>query len=307
MGSAASEEAEHRERVRAEARRFVKRFKKCPDVKVSEAIVMFCTSSSSDGLQQHLDSRKQEDHATAEWTKTLAEKLASLSPNPKLVGLGALALAVFIDVVSDTSPSEATKAALRLVFAEEKASEVWDQIDECLKRCIMHIHDDGALAGDITQMERQLSAALTRLKNSMVRDGHVGPRALKAWVNGAAFHIQMLIHLARLRGSQNCDAAERLLLAYISDLDALFNKHKDETRKKCRMGYDNLEDAPRPFFESETGEAYYVAEFGPFEEYFEAYYEEHYGRQRRDITGYFRRVTADLPELLHQEGRLSVM
>ncbi|XP_044037460.1 uncharacterized protein LOC122868999 [Siniperca chuatsi] len=299
MGSALSEE-ERRERIRAD----VKKFKECPDVKVNRAIVKFCSTSSSN-LQQHLSKRKQKSYPTADWLKKLAEKLANLSPDPKLAGLGALAVAVFIDIVSATSSSESTKDALRCVFAEEKASEVWDQIDECLKRCVMNIDDDAELVSDIKRIECQLSVALTKLKNSMVRDGHMSSQALKAWVNGAAFHIQMLIHLVRLGGIQTCDPVERLLPAYLSDLDLLFRKHKAAVERKCWLDYDILQDDPCPYFVSEEGEAYYII-YLEFEEYFEAYYEVHYISQMYEIKKYFRKVRDDLPELASQVGHLSV-
>ena len=48
-------------------------------------------------------------------------------------------------------------------------------------------------------MEEQLASQLTRLKNSMLKDGHMDDRALKHWTNGAAFHAHMLIHIARLK------------------------------------------------------------------------------------------------------------
>lgn len=36
------------------------------------------------------------------------------------------------------------------------------------------------------------------MQNSMLKDGHMSTRALSHWVNGAAFHTQMLIHHAGL-------------------------------------------------------------------------------------------------------------
>lgn len=105
------------------------------------------------------------------WVKSLAEKLC---------GLGALAIAVLIDIVSFSPPEESTKGALCSVFAEQKASEVRDPVDECLKRCVMHINSTENLRRDIERLESQLSTALTRLRESMVRDGHMSSGVLKA-------------------------------------------------------------------------------------------------------------------------------
>lgn len=296
---------ERREHIRPTLERNVKKYKKCPDVTVNQAVVMFC-SASSDSLQQHLNRRKQVSYPVASWMSKLAEKLANLSPNPKLAGLGALAVAIFIDAISATSSSDTTRDALRCVFAEEKASEVWDQIDECLKRCVMHIDNNNELMTDIRRTECQLSAALTKLKNSMARDGQMSSRALKAWVNGAALHIQMLIHLLRLGGSQSCDPVQRLLSTYLSELDLLFTNHKAAVRRKCDLDCDVLQDCPCPYFETEEGEAYYVAQFITFEEYFEAYYDYHYSSQKFKIRKYFEKVMEDLPMLVRQVGHLSV-
>ncbi|XP_070836426.1 uncharacterized protein [Chaetodon trifascialis] len=304
MGLTMSEE-ERRERER-QLKRDVKCFKNCPNVTVNRAIVMFC-SDSSDSLQTHLDKRKKKNYPLADWLKKLAEKVANLSPSPKLAGLGALAVAVFIDIISATSSSENMKDALRCVFAEEKASKVWDQIDECLKRCMVYIDDDDALISEITQLESKLSKALTKLRNSMVRDGQMSSAALKAWVSGAAFHIQMLIHLLRLGGSQTCDPVERYLSIYLSELDTLFETHKAAVKKKCYLTdfvYD--EDCTWTYFNTEEGEENHISPIFGFEEYFQAYYEEQYSSQKYKIRGYFRDIQESLATLVSVEGRLSI-
>ncbi|KAL3986500.1 coagulation factor XIII A1 polypeptide [Sarotherodon galilaeus] len=195
-------------------RKIMKTCVKRPDLTVNEAIVKFCSTSSSDALEQHLSKTKQQSYPVDDWLKDLAEKLADLSGSVKPAGLGALAFTIFIDIISIQFNSilftqrqittKSTKEALRCVFAEQKASEVWHQIDECLKRCMMHTNDDAELINNIRRIEHQLSAALTKLKSSMMRDGQMSSRALRAWVNGAAFHIQVRIHLVRLGGLQTC-------------------------------------------------------------------------------------------------------
>ena len=281
---------------------------KAPDLRVNKSIVMFTGLSSSDNLRQHYEKRKMEVggsvndliklHA-ADWIKNLADKLASMESAPALAGLGALAIAVLIDLASSSPPEESTKDALRSVFAEEKASEVWDQIDECLKRCVMHINNDHELVTDIRRIEVQLSTALTKLKNSMVRDGHMSSQALKAWVNGAAFHIQMLIHLVRLGGTQTCDPVERLLSTYLGDLDTLFIKHREMVKGKCYVKELVSWDIPvlYKFLKDDDLKLDYIINGnGSFEEYFEAYYENRYRGQTSDIKRYFCDVRDNLQE-----------
>ncbi|KAI3359135.1 hypothetical protein L3Q82_002596 [Scortum barcoo] len=297
-----------REHQRKALESFVKRLPEGPNLTVSQNIVMFTGLSSSENLTQHFNQRKSEagDSAVV-WLKSLVDKLGGFTSAPKLAGLGALAATVLIDTMSATSSSDAMKDALRCVFAEEKASEVWDQIDECLKRCVMHINDDGELKNDISRIERQLSAALTKLKTSMLRDGHMSSQALKAWVNGAAFHVQMLIHLVRLGGIQTCDPAERLLSAYLSDLDRLFKKHKEMIEGKCRMGGIAAHGAVMlRYLQDEDSEKHNMDINGCYYTYFEAYYNHRYSRQKCEIKHYFSDVRQNLQTLVQQRGSFKV-
>ncbi|KAL7841260.1 hypothetical protein SRHO_G00249510 [Serrasalmus rhombeus] len=53
------------------------------------------------------------------------------------------------------------------------------------------------LLEDTKRLEKQLSEK-TSLKNSMLHDNQMSTRSLKHWTNSAAFHLQMLIHVAQL-------------------------------------------------------------------------------------------------------------
>ncbi|XP_030262318.1 uncharacterized protein LOC115574839 [Sparus aurata] len=317
MGNSDSQEKQMRFEKKA-LDRFVNRLSEGPDLRVNKTINMFTSLESSDNLTQHYEKRKMESGGgAADWTKSLMEKLAALTPASELAGLGALAIAIIIDIIIDNSsgpPEESTKEALRCVFAEEKASEVWDHIDECLKRCVMHINNTEELVGDIRRIEVQLSAAITRLKNSMVRDGHMTSEALKAWVNGAAFHIQVLIHLVRLGGLQSCDPVERLISAYLSDLDLLFKKHKEVIRGKCGETSFSY-----PYYAYAGGiyEKYFVDEYSKLyvrsphvsitqSKYFEVYYDHRYDWQRCDIQQDFTQVKENLQQLVHQRGSFNM-
>ncbi|XP_028456041.1 uncharacterized protein LOC114570042 [Perca flavescens] len=286
-----------------------------PDLRVIKSIVMFAGLKSSDTLRQHYEKRKRETGGSADdlinlyaadWIKSLVDKLADLTPASALAGLGALVIAIIIDSASLSPPEESTKDALRSVFAEEKASEVWDQIDECLKRCEMHINNDHELVTDIRRIEVQLSTALTKLKNSMVRDGHMSSQALKAWVNGAAFHVQMLIHLVRLGGTQTCDPVERLLSTYLRDLDTLFKEHREMVKAKCSVKRIVVFDIlPVKFLvDDDLKLEYRMSGFGSFKEYFEAYYDHRYRRQKSDIERYFSDIRKNL---VNQRGYFKVL
>lgn len=305
MGNTPSSEDEQE---REELDNFGKQLPEGPNLRVNQRIVMFTSLSSSENLRQHLNRRKMEaGDCAADWIKSVVEKLGGLTSRPELAGLGALAVAILIDTVSFSPAEESTKDALRCVFAEQKASEVWDQVDECLKRSMMHINDGAELKNDIRRLEGELSAALTRLKNSMLRDGHMSSQALRAWVNGAAFHVQMLIHLVRLGGIQTCDPVERLLSVYLSDLEPLFTLHKEVITGKCRRyRLSDLDGTVLQHLVDEDSKEHSIPINGRYRKYLQAYYSHRYGTQQREIDQYFRDVRQNLQELVQQTGSFNV-
>ncbi|MED6248735.1 hypothetical protein ATANTOWER_004210 [Ataeniobius toweri] len=121
---------------------------------------------------------------------------------PNAVGLGALVITLLLDNITKSwgKPTIGTAEMLQTVFAQEKGNEVRDLMEEYLKRLRMYLRRPEEVPAQTRQLEPQLSTQLTRLKNAMMKDGHISTRLLNQWVNGAAFHTQMLIHLARLEG-----------------------------------------------------------------------------------------------------------
>lgn len=305
MGKKLSKEEEE-QREKEVLERFRGSLKDAPDIRVDQNIQRFTGLSSTDSLRQHYQQRSiQASDVVADWMKNLAEKLAALTPAAELAGLGALAIAVFIDVSFFSPPEESTKEALRSVFAEEKVSKVRDLVDECLRRTMVYINQREKLVSTMKELERQLSATITSLKNSMVKDGHMSSQSLRVWVNAAAFHIHMLIHLVRLGGLQTSDPAERLLDTYQSDLVTLLTLHEKMVKEKCEVRmipgpytqyliYLRDEESDRHQIDSTIKDH--------SEKYFEVYYDQRYGRQQRDIQQYFTTLREELPRLVQQTG-----
>ncbi|CAM4728589.1 unnamed protein product [Leuciscus chuanchicus] len=123
-----------------------------------------------------------------------------LTSVPNAVGLGALVISLLIEIAikASTQTSADTYSLLRRVFWEEKASGVRDTISEYLKRHELHMNNNQRLWEEIRRLEQDLSKHLTILRNSLLYDGQMSSRGFNIWVNGAAFHVQMLIHEARL-------------------------------------------------------------------------------------------------------------
>lgn len=304
MGNGPSkEEREKMEKEELEA--FRKSLEEAPDFRVNEDIRRFTSLSSTDHLRRHYQQRRSRTCDDPEdWSLNLESLMGPLAAAPELVGLGALAIAVHIDLSSLSPPQESTREALRCVFAEEKVTAVGDLIDECLKRTIIYMNHRDELVSSLKHLERQLSTAITRLRNAMVNDGHMSTQSLKVWVNAAAFHVQMLIHLVRLGGLPSPDPVERLVHTYQSDLLTLSRQHQDLVRSQCRLKllsfYDS--DQSMPYLINEESHHY---QLDPSirdhdAKYLRVYLDQRYGRQVQDIQAYFRELSEQLPRLLLQ-------
>lgn len=308
MGNIFTLSASAQEELRRDKESFKKRLATPPDLKVNKTLQMFTSLSCSDSLTLHFDRKRQEaGDSGLETFKALVDKLAGLSPAPEVAGLGALAFAVLIDTLADTPPAESTKEALHAVLASQKVTEVWDLVDETLKRCAMHMENRKPLKSNIQRLEGDLSAALTRLKNSVLRDGHISSEALKVWVNAAAFHVQMLIHQERLEQAGNIKHIEELLNIYKSNLEKLFRKHEEMIKSQCTSQLISLGPGSYVnYLVDEESRLNSYCYFGHYHEYLQLYYQHQYGRQEEEIQSYFTDIQRKLKLLVAQEGRLSL-
>ncbi|XP_063759057.1 uncharacterized protein LOC134877481 [Eleginops maclovinus] len=281
-------------RVKDETDVFVKRLKEGPDLRVNKSIARFFSLASSDHLRQLYEKRKMQADDEGCFIRGMTGVVVKVRSGPEVTGLGALGIALYIDNCASSPPEDSTKEALRCVFAEN--TEMSNLIVNCLLHCVLFATEKHNLRGKIDQSEGQLSTTLTRLKNSIVSDGHMSPEALKAWVNGAAFHIQMLIHLVRMGGNQTCHSIETVLSAYQSDLDPLFKKLKEVIEAKCHMAPDAT------FLVDENSKKHAINPQGNYDKYLEVYYNHRYGRQKGEILQYFHDIRQNLQELVDQKG-----
>ncbi|XP_004084352.1 uncharacterized protein LOC101174798 [Oryzias latipes] len=157
----------------------------------------------------------------------LGSTLGGLTPIANALGPVALCISMLLEIIGVSLGKNAmgTAQMLRRVFAEEKASEVRDLMDDYLKRLQITLRNPRLQLDDTRRLEAELSTQLTRLQNSMVFDGHMSTRFLKQWVNGAAFHTQMLIHEARLEGSAGVKATLAAAV-YHQQMNFLLEKYK---------------------------------------------------------------------------------
>lgn len=200
-----------------------------PDVGIDESLLKYSGSDSNAVLQAF---SKEMLNTVPGYINNLGSSLSPMTSNA--VGLGALVISLIIEIIikGRTQTSENTCSLFRRVFGEEKASSVRDTMSEYLKRHRIYMNNDRQLQGEISRLEKQLSNHLTILRNSLLQDGQMSSRGFKIWVNGAAFHVQMLIHEARLNiqndkpASDDLNAIEAAIDLYLQYLDHLLDEYK---------------------------------------------------------------------------------
>ncbi|XP_078105598.1 uncharacterized protein LOC144517375 isoform X1 [Sander vitreus] len=207
-----------------------------PDIGIDESLLKYSGSDSNAALQAYSNEVLSETLAdeVPGYIEKVGSAFGSLTSVPNAVGLGALVISMIIEIIikGDSQSSDHAYSLLRRVFGEEKASSVRDTMSEYLKRHRMFMNNDQRLREEIRRLEHQLSNHLTILRNSLLHDGQMSSRGFKIWVNGAAFHVQMLIHEARLNiqtgtpASDHVNAIKAAIDVYLQDLDNLLEKHK---------------------------------------------------------------------------------
>lgn len=205
------------------------------DVGIEDTLLMYSGTDSTARLSQYSSSLRD----LPIYIEKAGGALKGFTPVPNAVGLGAFVIYMILQATFGAMKEQSSLStidALRRVFAEEKSSNVRDLIIEYLKRYEMHLRDDRQLLVDSERLETQLSLQLTKLRNSMLVDKQMSSPAVKQWVNGAAFHVQVLLHIARLRkrtetgtqGFQNAKiAASNALDIYNRKMMEILDKYKE--------------------------------------------------------------------------------
>ncbi|CAM4720589.1 unnamed protein product [Leuciscus chuanchicus] len=202
-----------------------------PDVGIDESLLKYSGSDSNAVLQAYSNDMA---NSVPGYIRGLGSVWGPMASIPNAVGLGALVISLIMELFIKSSGQnrENTYSLLQRVFGEEKASSVRDTMSEYLKRHRTHIKDDQKIREEISGLEKQLSNHLTILTNSLLHDDQMSSRGFKIWVNGAAFHVQMLIHEARLNiqtgkpASVYLNAIEAAINLYLQELDDLLEKYK---------------------------------------------------------------------------------
>ncbi|XP_074503266.1 uncharacterized protein LOC141774472 [Sebastes fasciatus] len=188
------------------------------------------------------------------YLKDLIGKLSSFSDEPRLAGLVASVVTMVMDMAY-TSSKQSSGVKGKSAGSSSGQQRVWELqevMEEYLKRCRINLSDKSRLIQDSVRLEGQLSLTLTQLKTCLL-GGDCDSRSLRHWASGAAFHTQMLVHLAGLEGQAEPLAARAALEQYKEDLTQIipaYRRYKSNTVcvVKCRGGllalYDPSSEVP---------------------------------------------------------------
>ena len=201
-----------------------------PDVGIDQSLLRYSGANSTAELQSFSADLIS---MQPDYIEKLGSSLGSFTSVPNAVGLGALVISMILEIILKSSTqTEDSYSLLRRVFAEEKSSSVRDTMTEYVRRHRTFMKDQQRLRLELNRLETQLSGHLTVLRNSLLFDGHTTSRGFKIWVNGAFFHLQMLIHQARLNHQAGqltptqLDSINTYGDLYLQDLDQLLEKYK---------------------------------------------------------------------------------
>ncbi|XP_044203599.1 uncharacterized protein LOC122979999 [Thunnus albacares] len=202
-----------------------------PDVGIDKSLMKYSGLNSSAELQAYSDELLNSLPGNVE---KLGSSLGGMTSIPNAVGLIAMVISMIMEmaITSSQQTSPDTYSLLHRVFGEEKASAVRDTMSLSVTRCHTFMNNNQRLQEELRRLEEQLSGHLTTLRNSLLYDDQMSSRGFKIWVNGASFHVQMLIHEARLnvkarkRVSDYVDSIKATISLYLLDLERLLEKYK---------------------------------------------------------------------------------
>ncbi|XP_034442604.1 uncharacterized protein LOC117762192 isoform X1 [Hippoglossus hippoglossus] len=201
-----------------------------PDVGIDQSMLKYSGANSNAELQSF---SKELINSVPDFADRFGNRVTPFTSVPDAVGVGALVISMILEIIFKSSTqTDGSYSLLRRVFAEEKGSSVRDTMTEYVRRHRTFMKDQQRLRLELNRLEMQLSGHLTVLRNSLLFDGQMTSRGFKIWVNGAFFHLQMLIHEARLNHqagqptATQVDSINTYVVLYLQELDHLLEKYK---------------------------------------------------------------------------------
>ncbi|KAM6997345.1 uncharacterized protein LKV04_006071 isoform 2-T2 [Tautogolabrus adspersus] len=214
-----------------------------PDLGVVHPLLLASHGSDSQVRLREQMQRLQGDigNKTPGYLKDLISRLSTFSDEPRVAGLVGLVVTMVMDMAYTSSKqSSGMKGKSAGSSSRQRVWELQEVMEEYLKRCRINLNDKSKLIQDSIRLEAQLSLTLTQLKTCLLA-GDCDSRSLRHWASGAAFHTQMLVHLAGFEGQAEPLSARAALEQYKEDLTQIipaYRRYKSNTVRvvKCQGG-----------------------------------------------------------------------
>ncbi|XP_041646284.1 uncharacterized protein LOC121511582 isoform X2 [Cheilinus undulatus] len=216
-----------------------------PHLSVVHPLLLANPSESSDSrarLQEQLQQLQSNiGNRAPTYLRDLIGRLSTFSEEPRVAGLVGLVVTMVMDMAySSTKQSSGVKEKSAGSSSSQRVWELQEVMEEYLKRSRINLNDKSKLIQDFVRLEAQISFTLTQLKKCLL-GGDCDSRSLRHWASGAAFHTQMLLHLAVLEGQTEPLSARAALEQYNEDLTQIipaYRRFKSNTLcvMKCRGG-----------------------------------------------------------------------
>nr|XP_020494702.1 uncharacterized protein LOC109987809 isoform X3 [Labrus bergylta] len=213
-----------------------------PDLGVVHPLLLASHGADSQGRLREQLRQGDIGNKAPSYLKDLISRLSTFSDEPRVAGLVGLVVSMVMDMAY-TSSKQSSGVKGKSAGSSSRQQRVWELqevMEEYLKRCRINLNDKSKLIQDSIRLEAQLSLTLTQLKTCLLA-GDCDSRSLRHWASGAAFHTQMLVHLAGFEGQAEPLSARAALEQYKDDLTQIipaYRRYKSNTVcvVKCHGG-----------------------------------------------------------------------
>ena len=202
-----------------------------PDISLDMAVNGYLSLKSRTVLTNHYDAIQQ--RLSTEQLALFNQNLTSTFGGTKVtsgnIGIVALALSLFLDVVSNDIMGQTTPDPVQRMLGTSDSS-IGSIIGEYLRK-VPELVNNGEGMADITELcDQELKFELIDLFERMTLQRQLNSRAIKLWLNGAVIHLHVRIHGIRL-GSVPLGSAESLRLSYSTAFTSLVRRYTGYLRR----------------------------------------------------------------------------
>ncbi|MFT7809311.1 uncharacterized protein LOC108918864 [Arapaima gigas] len=210
-----------------------------PDVTMDHVLIDLLSLNSSDVLsQQYADLQVSlPESQLSDFNRSLTTMFGEGGTVAfGSVGVVALALSLLFEALSlqvVRRPTTRPPDPIRRIFGADHSSDVGPIASEYLKQVPRVAGNPVRMLALTERCESELTRELTDRYEAMTEEHYVIANGVKQWVNGAALHLHMRIHLVRLGATQK-DSARSLAVSYQTKLPVVMRSYSEHIRRSIR-------------------------------------------------------------------------